>query len=248
VLVIAALWSPCSDLRDHSKPSSVDHDELRTQDRNGGGHHEPPRPPGRTLRTLRTLAVTGQNHRQRHVLLARNIAICHRKSRDQHDRCAALVKRQSKSDWPIEVHQVNARHGGPTCLSLSVSDVRNCDTLQIPQEFRLTSGLPNNWLTPENRVLLEKLPVPQLVKKFPAFYETHKLTTIFTTVHHLTLSWARWIQCAPNRFILRSIFNITLSSRPRSSKRCFSLAFSFQNSVRNPHVPIRATIKFAFQR
>jgi hypothetical protein len=47
-------------------------------------------------------------------------------------------------------------------------------TLQILQEFQSTSGLPNNYLMPETR-----LPVLQLVTKFPAFYETHKLTNFF---------------------------------------------------------------------
>jgi hypothetical protein len=38
------------------------------------------------------------------------------------------------------------------------------------------------------RSLFEKLIVPQLVKKFPAFYGTLNLITVFTTVHHLSLS------------------------------------------------------------
>ena len=46
------------------------------------------------------------------------------------------------------------------------------------------------YLTPWSRVLLEKLTVSQLVKKFPIFYGTQRLITPFTRVHHLSLSWA----------------------------------------------------------
>ena len=38
---------------------------------------------------------------------------------------------------------------------------------------------------PRNRVLLEKLTGPQLVKKFPGFYGTRKFITTFTSVRHL---------------------------------------------------------------
>ena len=37
-------------------------------------------------------------------------------------------------------------------------------------------------------VLLEKLTVPQLEKKFPAFYKTHRFTAMLTRAFHLSLS------------------------------------------------------------
>ena len=37
-------------------------------------------------------------------------------------------------------------------------------------------------------VLREKLIIPQLVKKFPAFYETRRFITAFTRARHLSLS------------------------------------------------------------
>ena len=49
-------------------------------------------------------------------------------------------------------------------------------------------------LTPWSRVLLEKLSVFQLVKKFPAFYGTRRFVTAFTSARHLSLSWASSIQ------------------------------------------------------
>jgi len=47
------------------------------------------------------------------------------------------------------------------------------------------------WLTPCNRVVLEKLTGFQLLKKFPAFYVTRRFITTVTSVRHLSLSWAK---------------------------------------------------------
>ena len=49
-------------------------------------------------------------------------------------------------------------------------------------------------LTPWCRVLLEKLTGLWLVKKFPAFHGTGRFITAFTSVRHLSLSWASPIQ------------------------------------------------------
>ena len=43
-------------------------------------------------------------------------------------------------------------------------------------------------LTPRSRILLEKLTGFQLVKKFPAFYETRRFITAVTSAPHLSLS------------------------------------------------------------
>jgi hypothetical protein len=43
-------------------------------------------------------------------------------------------------------------------------------------------------LTPLSRGLPEKLTVPKLVKKFPAFYGTRRFITVFTAARHLYLS------------------------------------------------------------
>ena len=56
----------------------------------------------------------------------------------------------------------------------------------------------------------------QLVKKFPAFYDTRRFIAAFTSVRHLTLSWASSIQCIPphptsRRFILISSSHLSLS-------------------------------------
>ena len=70
----------------------------------------------------------------------------------------------------------------------------------------------------------------QLAKKSFAFYETQKFTAMFTTVLHLSLSWARWINSKLShtvslRHILILFYNIRLF---KSSKRSFFLRFSNQ--------------------
>jgi hypothetical protein len=54
----------------------------------------------------------------------------------------------------------------------------------------LNTYLLTHSLTPWSRVLLEKLTGVQLVKKFPAFYETRRFITAFTSARHLSLSRA----------------------------------------------------------
>ena len=49
-------------------------------------------------------------------------------------------------------------------------------------------------LTPWCRVLLEKLTVLQIVKKFPAFHGTRRFITALTSIRHLSLSWSNPIQ------------------------------------------------------
>jgi len=52
-------------------------------------------------------------------------------------------------------------------------------------------------LIPCSRLFLEKLTGSQLVKKFPAFYETRRFIAAFTTARHLSLSWASSSQSIP---------------------------------------------------
>jgi len=51
-----------------------------------------------------------------------------------------------------------------------------------------------NQLTPWSRVLLEKLTVTQLIKKFLAFYGTRMFITVFKRAGHFLLSCVIWIQ------------------------------------------------------
>ena len=54
--------------------------------------------------------------------------------------------------------------------------------------FRVRCQTMLSKLTLCSGVLLEKLIVPQLVKKFLAFYKTRRFITVFTRAHHLSLS------------------------------------------------------------
>jgi hypothetical protein len=45
-----------------------------------------------------------------------------------------------------------------------------------------------SFITPLNKVLIEKLTVTHLVKKYPAFHGIRRFITVFTTAHHWSLS------------------------------------------------------------
>ena len=59
-----------------------------------------------------------------------------------------------------------------------------------PQYMTCTEYIikPAKQLTPLRTGLPEKLTLPQLLKKFPSFYETKIFITAFTTAGHLSLS------------------------------------------------------------
>jgi hypothetical protein len=68
-------------------------------------------------------------------------------------------------------------------------DVWKCGVLMSEgSTVYLITCLLTYLLTSWSRVLLEKLTGSQLVKKFPAFYETQRFTTAFTRACHLSLS------------------------------------------------------------
>jgi len=81
-----------------------------------------------------------------------------------------------------------------------------------------TQFIGSQWLqhinpTTYRTVLLEKLLVPSLVKKFPTMYGVWRFITVFITACHLCLSWSKWIQMKRSHPVyLKSIF--TFSSHP----------------------------------
>jgi len=79
-------------------------------------------------------------------------------------------------------------------------------------------------LTPRITVLLEKLTGSQLVKKFPAFYETQRLITAVTQCL-LTVPILSQLDPVhtPTPHFLKIYLNIILSSTPKSSKWYLSL-------------------------
>jgi len=90
-----------------------------------------------------------------------------------------------------------------------LSNYAHLDLTIIPQEM-------NNQPTPWSRVLLEKVIITQLVKKFPAIYGTWRFITMFIRSHHCSLSWTKWLQPTTSHLIsLQSI--LMFLSVPRSS-------------------------------
>jgi hypothetical protein len=67
--------------------------------------------------------------------------------------------------------------------------------LKIPFNIRIYQ---HSWLTPCSWVHLKRLWVPQPVKKFPAFYWTQRVITVFMRTRHWALSWVTWIQLQPH--------------------------------------------------
>ena len=89
------------------------------------------------------------------------------------------------------------------CTNLLSSCIDNRTELQsnsfhyLQMYQHATDSLLTYLLTPCTRVLLEKLTGSQLVKKFPAFYGNRRFINPFTSVRHLSLSWASSVQSMP---------------------------------------------------
>ena len=115
---------------------------------------------------------------------------------------------------------------------------KTCSLLTYLHNYIL-SYLVTYLLTPWSRVFLEQLTSSQLVKKFPAFYGTPKLMTVFTSARHLSLSWHSSIQSTPQHpTSWRSI--LILSSHLRlglpsclfpSGHALYSVRFEFVNAL-----------------
>jgi hypothetical protein len=80
--------------------------------------------------------------------------------------------------------------------------------------------------TPWSTVLLVKLTVLQLVKKFAEFYGTWKFITVFTSYSHMSISWASLIQSIPpHRTSWKSILILSFHLRLGLSSDLFPSGF-----------------------
>jgi hypothetical protein len=69
--------------------------------------------------------------------------------------------------------------------------------MNVKMQWRTDRNTVNYLLTPQSRMLLEKLTGFQLVKKFPAYYGTRRFITAYTRPRHLSLTWARSMESMP---------------------------------------------------
>jgi hypothetical protein len=87
------------------------------------------------------------------------------------------------------------------CISEHNGKAPNTSFKNYVYMVRISVGLPfkhwyhitHSWIW----ALLEKPPIVQLLKNFPAFYGTRRFITVFTRALHWSLSWARSIQSPP---------------------------------------------------
>jgi hypothetical protein len=89
-----------------------------------------------------------------------------------------------------------------TCTGRMLLCEWHISVLLVANLLSSTEDFTYSSLTPYSTVLLEKLTGLQLVKKFPAFYGTSEFITAFTSVRHLSLSWASSFQFIPHLLLL----------------------------------------------
>jgi len=95
-------------------------------------------------------------------------------------------------------------------------------------------------LTQISRVLLEKITIYQLLKKFPGFYISQKFINTFTSACQLSLSWASSNQSIPSNPTSWGL--ILLSSHLRLSHPVFLFPQVFpQTPVYTSPLPLRVT-------
>ena len=89
-------------------------------------------------------------------------------------------------------------------------------------------------IAPCRTVFIEKLRVPERVKKFPASCGTQWFITVCTTTRHLSPSWASSIQFTPSNPIFLRWVSL-LPSHLRSGLRIYLFPLGLSSCV--PHLP-----------
>jgi len=118
---------------------------------------------------------------------------------------------QTATEWAVRnITETNELMKVTKCdYANKVTNRANCPKpplLGDKEDINGVTYLLTYLLTPWCRVLLEKLPGLQLVKKLPAFHGTRRFITALTSVRHLSQSWASPIlSIYPHPTSLRSI-------------------------------------------
>ena len=138
-------------------------------------------------------------------------------------------------------HKTQPRISGPTdrmldskkqAFPLALVAFRHCgdsSTKHLPQR------------TPWREVLLEKLTVSQLVKKFSTFYGPCWFIPICPRSCHFFVSYCISIQLMPSSHFVKIHFNIILPSNPSSSKSFLYHGSSYRTLYAPVYSGLRAT-------
>jgi hypothetical protein len=100
-------------------------------------------------------------------------------------RCRYGIPRNNKQDLRIFWNDMDRLRHWAYLLKLSTINV---------WAVTITHSLTRSW----RWAILEKLPIVQPLKNFPAFYGTRRFITAFTRALHWSLPWARSIQSIPS--------------------------------------------------
>jgi hypothetical protein len=123
---------------------------------------------------------------------------------------------------------------------------RGCVRRRSWPNHKISLNLPGRWeiankLTPWSWILLEKLPVAQLLKNFQALYANRRFITVFTRALHWSLCWARSIQSISPHCLSKIHLNIILELCLGLPGGLFLSGFQNQNPIYIPLLPMHAT-------
>jgi len=86
--------------------------------------------------------------------------------------------------------------------------------------------------------------VPDLVKKFPAYYGTQRFIIVCTVTCHVSPFWVRPIQSTPPTYFFKVLYNIIFPSTPKTFK--WSLSFRHPLQILIYLVPHTCLIQRSF--